>query len=70
MTPPGMHLAELNVGRLSAPTVDPRVTAPAVAKGRIVHAQARHGSARGPDMLYAKQAQAWMPHGCAKTTAV
>jgi hypothetical protein len=25
MTPPGMHLAELNVGRLLAPTDDPRV---------------------------------------------
>ncbi|MBL9054557.1 MAG: DUF3291 domain-containing protein, partial [Tabrizicola sp.] len=25
MIPPGMHLAELNVGRLLAPTDDPRV---------------------------------------------
>lgn len=55
MQPAGHHLAELNIGRLIAPTDDP-----GVASGDSDHAFG---------WSYLKHAQVWRTHGCAQVAA-
>lgn len=57
MTEPVLHLAELNVGRLLAPTPDE-------APERLAQMEAR-----GFGRRYLNKAQAWKSHGCAQAAA-
>lgn len=66
---PGMHLAELNVGRLSAPTDDPRVAEFMAAQARLDHLRTHGDRDHAFGWTYLNDAQLWKSHGCAQVAA-
>jgi len=60
---PGMHLAELNVGRLLAPTDDPRVAGFMAALDRV------NGMGKRMPGFVWKEVRLWKAHGCTQVAA-
>jgi hypothetical protein len=69
MTTTAMHLAELNVGRLLAPTDDPRVAEFIAALEWLASLRAPSDSDRAFGCAWLKDARLWRTHGCSHVAA-
>lgn len=69
MQPANHHLAELNVGRLIAPTGDPRAAEFMEALDRLNHLLAEGDSDRAFGWSYLKDAHLWKMRNCNELAA-